>query len=172
MKSKAILFSALLVVLSQSAMAHSEHAVVMPKEFDTLKSLVGTWEGTAKMGGPKDEQVSVVYALTSGGTAITETLMPGTPHEMVSVYYKDGKSLGMTHYCAMGNQPHMQLKKADDKSMSFEMTKPVGVSSMKEPHMHAVTLSMADSDHLKQEWVNYQDGKAAGGATFDLQRKK
>ena len=65
----------------------------MPKEFDTLKKLVGKWEGTSVMAG-KEEKVSVVYELTSGGTAIAERLMPGTAHEMVSMYYSEGKNAG------------------------------------------------------------------------------
>jgi hypothetical protein len=144
---------------------------VMPKEFDVMKQLVGTWEGTAKMG-EKEEPVTVIYKMTAAGTALTETLMPGTPHEMVSVYHKDGRSLAMTHYCATGNQPHMKLKKGDAQSISFEMTKPTGISSAKEAHMHAVTLTLADPDTLKQEWTFYTDGKKSGVNAFNFKRKK
>lgn len=61
----------------------------------------------------------------------------------------------MTHYCAMGNQPRMSLKKSDGKTVQFEMTKPFGVSSINEPHMHAVTLSLSEPNTLKQEWVQF-----------------
>lgn len=159
-------------LLSLSAFAGPGHMtpVEMPKEFDALKALVGTWEGTANMHG-KEEKVTVVYELTSGGTAITEKLTPGTEHEMTSIYYKDGKSLGMTHYCAMGNHPTMQMKKADDKAIAFEMTKPLGVSSMKEPHMHAVTLTHTDANTLTQEWTAYENGKKKDTVVFAFKRK-
>jgi hypothetical protein len=154
-----------------TAFAHEDHAMPqMPKEFDTMKHLVGTWEGMNKMG-DKEENVKVVYEPTSGGTAIAERMDPGTPHEMLTVYHKEGKSLGMTHYCAMGNQPHMHLKKSDSGSLVFEMTKPEGVSSMKEDHMHALTLTMVDADTLKQEWTNMKDGKKGETVTFTLKRK-
>lgn len=168
---KVILLALPLVLIAQ-AFAHDMPAPpAMPKDFDTLKGLVGTWEGTSAMNG-KDEKVTVVYELTSGGTAIEEKLMPGTPQEMVSMYYKNGKSLAMTHYCALGNHPQMQLKEGDSHHLSFEMTKPVGVNSMKEPHMHAVTLTMTDADHLTQKWCSYASGKQHDCAEFKLQRKK
>lgn len=146
--------------------------VEMPKEFDTLKALLGTWEGTSAMEGKPGQNVMVTYELTSAGTAIVEKLMAGTPDEMVTIYHKEGKGLALTHYCALGNQPHMPLKKADGQSLVFEMTKPVGVSSMKESHMHAVTLTMSDPNSLKQEWTHFSDGKKKGTAIFTLTRKK
>jgi hypothetical protein len=173
MKTVFFTLSILLVTAAQPALAGKDdhhHAVTMPKEFETLKQLVGTWEGKSDMG--KGEQdMSVVYELTSGGTAIVETLMKGTPHEMVSVYHKEGDSLGMTHYCSMGNQPHMKLKQADDQHLVFEMTETQGIASPDESHMHALTLTLKDKNTLQHDWVNYDKGKAAQTATFLLHRK-
>src|SRR4051794_13124831 len=99
------IFLPLLLAVSQPVLAHpNQEAPAMPKEFDEMKQLVGNWEGTSKMG-DKEETVNVVYELTSGGTAITEKTMAGTPHEMISIYHREGKSLAMTHCCAIGNQP-------------------------------------------------------------------
>lgn len=168
---KTVLLALLSVFLSQAFAHEMPKPPVMPKDFDTLKELVGTWEGTGMMNG-KEEKVSVVYELTSGGTAIAEKVMPGTPHEMISMYYKNGKSLAMTHYCAIGNHPEMQLKSADATHMTFEMTKPTGVASMKEPHMHSLALTMADKDHLTQEWTSFANGKKQECAVFKYERKK
>jgi hypothetical protein len=163
---------ALFALCSASAFAGSEdHApAAMPKEFETIKQLIGNWEGMNKMG-PKEEMMTVSYELTSGGTAIAERLGPGTPHEMLTVYHKEGKSLGVTHFCAMGNSPQMHMKKSDAKMVAFEMTKAEGVSSMKENHMHAVTLKMPDANTLTQEWVNMDGGKKEI-VTFNFKRKK
>lgn len=171
---KTIFFAfGILLAAAQPALAGKDdhqHAVTMPEEFETLKQLVGTWEGKSDMG--KGEQtMRVVYALTSGGTAITETLMLGTPHEMVSVYHKDGDSLAMTHYCAMGNQPHMKLKQADDKRMVFEMDKPQGIASADEAHMHGLTLTLKDKNTLQHDWSHYEGGKATQTVTFLLHKK-
>jgi hypothetical protein len=167
--NKAVLFS-LWIVLSTPLIAHDGmKPPTMPKEFDQVKTLVGTWEGTSKTGG-KVEPVTVTYELTSGGTAVLEKLMIGTPNEMVSVYHKEGNGLAMTHYCALGNAPTMTLKKTDGKVMTFEMTNTTGITSMKEPHMHALTLT-TDGDTLTQEWVNYENGKKKDTVTFTFKRK-
>lgn len=163
-----LLLSATMTLLVTADAQH--HAVPIPKELEAMKRLLGTWEGTNKMDG-KEELVKVVYELTSGGTAITEKLMPGTPKEMISVYHKSGKSVAMTHYCAMGNQPHMNLKKSEGNSTQFEMSKPVGVSSINEPHMHAVTLTLLDPNTLKQEWVQFDNGKLKEIVSFNLTKK-
>lgn len=162
-----------ILTVASSAVAgpdHSHPAPVMPKEFDQLKSLVGTWEGKSKMG-ETEQTVTVVYALTSGGTAISETLMAGTPHEMVTVYHKEGDTLAMTHYCALGNQPHMRLKSADGNKLSFELYKNTGIGNASEPHMHAVTLTLDGPNSLKQEWVHFAGGKPTETVTFQLSRK-
>src|SRR5439155_8435497 len=75
---------------------------------EKLKKLSGTWVATDKDGKPTSEVVSV-FRVTSAGSAVHETIFPGTDHEMVSVYHLDGKDLVMTHYCALGNQPRMKL---------------------------------------------------------------
>ena len=143
----------------------------MPKEFDMMKGLVGTWEGTTMMDG-KETPVSVVYKVTSNGSVLTEILGPGQPMEMISVYHKEGNSLAMTHYCALGNQPHMKLKKSDAKSVSFEMVGKSGIASMKEPHMHAVTLTLTDPNTLQAEWTHFENGKpSAEKALFTFKRK-
>src|SRR5205085_339923 len=79
---------------------------------ERMKKLAGTWVATDKDGKPTDQVVSVVK-VTAAGSAVHETLFPGQPHEMISVYHRDGSDLIMTHYCALGNQPRM---KADPHS--------------------------------------------------------
>src|SRR6185369_11800489 len=54
--------------------------------FERMKQLVGTWEGTSDMG-KEGEKVRVEYRLTAGGSALVETLFPGSGEEMVSVYH-------------------------------------------------------------------------------------
>ncbi len=166
------LFIVFLCIASHTVFASPQHTPpTMPKSFDTLKPLVGTWEGTTVMEG-KEQKVTTVYELTSGGTALTEKFMAGTPMEMISVYHKSGKTLAMTHYCAMGNSPHMQLRSSTGTKVTFEMTKPLGIESAKENHMHSVTLSFPNSDTMVQEWTNFENGKKSGLVTVNFTRKK
>src|SRR5262245_49588466 len=70
---------------------------------EKLKKLAGTWLLADKDGKPTD-QVASIIKVTAGGSAVHETLFPGQPLEMVSVYTVDGSDLIMTHYCVLGNQ--------------------------------------------------------------------
>ena len=139
------------------------------KEFERMKALVGVWEGTAKM--PQEgEKVRVEYRLSSGGSAVVENLFPGTPHEMVSVYYDNAGQLTMTHYCALRNQPRMKVEKADERNLYFMFVDGTNVNPMKDAHMHSLTLSFVDKDHIIQKWTLFTDGKETETSVFELSR--
>jgi len=137
------------------------------KEFERLKELAGVWEGTSNKDG---EKVTVKYELTSGGSAIVEELFPGTPHEMVSVYYDKSGKLSMTHYCMLRNRPHMELKKADTNGIDFVLAADSDINAGKDAHMHALHIAFVDKDHITQEWTMFENGKEKQVAIFKLSR--
>ncbi len=138
-------------------------------EFERIKQLVGSWEGTASMG-KEGEKVIVTYHTTSGDSAIIETLFPGTSHEMVSVYHDNGGKLAMTHYCMLKDQPQMSLKNADDSKVDLEFAGGNNVDPAKDPHMHAVSIIFKDENNIVQEWTFYEAGKEKGTNTITLTR--
>ena len=166
----AMLAALICFAFSIQTLGHEMPTPKLSKNFESLKSLLGTWEGTTKMEG-KDEPATVTYELTSGGTAIAEKLMPGTPHEMLTVYANQGEKVEVTHFCAIGNQPQMKLKSAKNGVYDFEMEGTKGISDKNEMHMHAVKLTVT-GDKLKQEWSNYNKGKKAEVAVFEFTKKK
>ena len=109
---------------------------------EKMKKLAGTWLVADKDGKPTDQVVSIIK-VTAGGSAVHETLFPGQPHEMVSVYTVDGPDLIMTHYCVLGNQPRM---KADPNSpanqIRFQFAGGGNLDPKKDKHMHEVTLTI------------------------------
>lgn len=139
------------------------------KEFERIKTLAGTWEGTSSMG-EKGEKVSVKYQVTSGGSAVVETLFPDTPHEMVSVYDDEGGKLSMTHYCMLKNHPDMVLKSADESTINLDFADGQVFDPTKEPHMHSLSISFTDKDNMVQEWTMYENGKEKEIATFTFSR--
>jgi hypothetical protein len=171
------MFTRSLVVLSLSMLStaavadHAMPAKALPKELESLKKLVGTWQGKAKMGA-QEIPVTIVYESTAGGTAVLERLFPGMPHEMTSVYTAEGDKVVMTHYCAAGNHPKMTLKKADAKNLAFEMTGTEGLGSAKETHMHAMSVAWVDADHIRETWTSYENGSKKEDKAFELTRKK
>jgi hypothetical protein len=123
------------------------------------------------MGDQPATPVTVSYELTSGGSAILERLFAGTPHEMVSVYYSNGEKVVMTHYCMLGNQPQMALKKNDGKVILFEMDGTTGIASAQETHMHTLAITLSDPNHIQHEWTLFENGKKANAVIISLTRK-
>jgi hypothetical protein len=131
------------------------------KEYERMKQLVGVWEGTSNMG-KEGQPVRVEYRLTAGGSAIVETLFPGTSEEMISVYHDNRGKLSMTHYCMLQNQPSMKLQNAGTDRLDFTFAKGNGINPKKDPHMHALSISFVDKDHIVQNWTFFEDGKEKG----------
>ena len=150
-----LIVSALLAVSATlfAGETHDRHAAAAApsKDFDLIKSLAGDWKGTAVMEG-KTEEIKTSFHVSSMGSAVVETMAAGTPNEMTNVYHVVGGKLMMTHYCAMGNAPLLTPTKSDAKSVTMEAVAANGIDPKKTPHMHAVTFTMADKDHLTASW--------------------
>jgi hypothetical protein len=148
---------------------HSQLPYSGSKEFERMRELVGVWEGTSNM--PKEgEKVRVEYRLSSAGSSVVETLFPGTTHEMISVYYDVKGKLTMTHYCALRNQPRMEIQNADPKNLHFMFVDGGNIDPMKDAHMHSLTISFVDKDHIIQKWTLVVDGKEKETSVFELSR--
>lgn len=146
--------------------------------WEKLKQLAGEWiaavDATAEKNPPADAALPLcVYRLTSAGSVVQESLFPGTPHEMVTMYHLDGPDLVLTHYCALGNQPRMKAEPAGapDK-LVFKFAGGTNIDPAKDNHMHDLTLTFIDADHVRAEWTSYAKGKQSGVKTFELARKK
>jgi hypothetical protein len=128
---------------------------------EKMKKLAGTWLLADKDGKPTD-QVASIIKVTAGGSAVHETLFPGQPHEMISVYTVDGPDLIMTHYCVLGNQPRM---KADAKSPAnqivFRFAGGANLDPKKDKHMHEATLTIVDDDRLDVNGIGWENGSPA-----------
>ena len=134
-----------------------------------MKALAGTWTGTHIMEG-KEIPASVDYKVSSNGSAVVETMFPGTSQEMVTVYHDKGGKLAMTHYCSVGNQPQLDLLAMEGNILSFSLSSGGNAHLGDEGHMHDLTITIADSDHLQQEWSYFEKGKHGGTTTFTLVR--
>ena len=81
-----------------------------PHVFDPLKMLAGEWAAAEDTPSFKRGELISRYALTGGGTALVDTLFPGKPYEMATVYHRDGADLALSHDCSSGNQPHLRAR--------------------------------------------------------------
>ena len=172
---KALLF--IVVILSAFAFGSSAFAgekmgapVAHSKDFDRMKGLVGVWEGKADMG-KGVEQFKVTYELTSAGNAIVEKFAAGQPHEMVTIYHDYNGKLVLTHYCSLGNQPHMELTTSGDGAMLFALSeKAPNLVSLQETHMHAHGIVIDGKNSMTQTWTLYDKGAKANEVSVKLIR--
>ena len=135
----------------------------------TMKALAGTWEGTHAMHG-KEIPGKIDYRVSSNGSTVIETMFPGSEQEMVNVYHDKSGKLAMTHYCSVGNQPHLDLVTIEGKTLSFSLSSEDSTHIGDDGHMHDLTITMTDPDHLKQEWSFFENGTQGGMTTFKLVR--
>ena len=177
-------------------------AVASNPGFEKLKQLAGEWVEVEQAAGEKSPpsgagqktepgkqgekpeaaekphekeagRATVIYKVTADGSAVAETLFPGTPHEMITMYYLDGPDLVLTHYCAAHNQPHMKAEKsADESKLVFQFAGGSNIDPAKDAHMHSLTLTFVSADQLRADWTSYAGGKSTGVKTFEFKRKQ
>jgi len=139
--------------------------------FEKMKSLAGHWEGST----PGDGKLTADIEVTSGGNAVLERFQMiegGKPMNMITMYYLDGDTLKLTHYCHAGNQPTMAATyDAAAGTLTFDFG---GATNLKpdDLHMHHALFKLVDANHLNETWTMYKDQKSAGAETISLTRGK
>ncbi|MCA9002188.1 MAG: hypothetical protein KDB61_09705 [Planctomycetes bacterium] len=161
----------LTTLASCASMGSKDPLAFQPYEMDA-EARTALFEAVAELEGDwstEDGSISR-FEITSNGTVIKETLFPGQPHEMTNMYTLDGNGLAMTHYCSMGNQPHMRATAIDGNKIVFS---PTGVSdrgSADELFMASMTLTKIDEHTLDIEWTSYQGNQPGEVMTFHHKR--
>jgi len=167
MRNRIGLFAATALVAASAVLAAATTDLANER-FDKLKALSGDW---MMAGG--DGAIAVTYHVTAAGSAVVETLFPGSPHEMVTVYTIDKGDLVLTHYCAAGNQPRMKaVEGGGANAIEFKYDGGGNIKSDKDGHMHEATFTFTDANHVVSTWQYYKDGKPEELKTFDLVRKE
>ena len=139
--------------------------------YEQLLTLEGEWVTRGEDGRATDELASV-WRSTAGGTAMVETLFPGTEHEMVTVFHRDGGDLLLTHYCSAGNQPRMRAMEASTpRELAFRFIDGSNMHPL-DPHMHEAHFELVDEDRYVARWVLYVEGVEDHAAEFDLVRRR
>jgi hypothetical protein len=139
--------------------------------FQRIRRLEGTWLVVNERG-EVEEQISSVFRVTSNGHSVVETMFPGTPNEMINVYYRDVDKVLVTHFCAGGNQPILQLvpsARADTVVLQFvDIT---NMATIDDEHMHEGQYQWLGEDRLRTEWRSFKRGRQSGVNRFEMVRK-
>ncbi len=166
-------------VLAAAAAAH-EHAAKsgntpddVRAAFERIKKLAGDWQLADGKGPVAAGKVASRYRVTSGGSAVIETVFPDSDHEMVTVYHLDGGQILLTHYCHLGNQPQMRAKAgAASDELVFDFAGGNNINPGKDTYMHDCRIRFVDDDHLHSQWRLYVDGKPGDTHVLEFVRKK
>lgn len=165
--------SALILALAagtavSSAKASSPTGIDAKAAFARMKSLSGDWTGPKEMG----TRLKVNFRTIAGGSAVVATFFPGKPQEMISVYYMDGNNLVQTHYCVLGNQPHMKLntKKSSADTLVFDFAGGDNIKSTK-MNMHGETIRFLGKNKIESMCSSQEKGKPNATNSALLVRK-
>lgn len=161
----AIVISGLVALSCGSAGASADG--VMAK----LTALEGEWT-LLDENGADTGVVGTVFKPTANGSAVSEVMMPGGDHEMLNVYHADGDRVLMTHYCAAGNQPRLELVPAGEDRLELRFESITNLAHEGANHMRQAEFQWHGPNRLTTYWYSMQDGKLSEEATvIDLARK-
>lgn len=138
-----------------------ETPVAQPHLLDRFKALAGDWAADG-LDGNSDPKARLRYEVSAGGNAVVETIFPGSPHEMRTVYFRDGDDVVLTHYCASGNHPRMRASAEADGRVVFAFDGASNFDPATAGHMHDAAFEFVGPDELKTRWNFWKDGKASG----------
>ena len=139
-------------------------------QWESIKSLVGEWDGYHMEGGQK-MKTHVSIRMTGDGSAVMHVIDAGTPHEMVTMFHMDKDTLMATHYCSAHNQPRfVAAPSTDPKNVVFEYKDGTNIRPG-DGHMGRLGIMVVDADHHNEDWGYDQGGKISSG-TFYMTRAK
>jgi len=169
----AVLAAVVLSAASVSAAPASAPTPARPTlaSLEKFKTLAGEWVAAEDGDMVKKGDLVARYAVTASGSAVVETVFPGSEHEMVTVYHADGPDLVLTHYCMEGNQPRMRARGAQGSRFDFAYDGGTNIDPKRDRHMHSATFDLASADEIRSEWSELAEGKPVFVARLHLVRK-
>ena len=114
--------------------------------FEVFKGLQGQWSIRA---GDKTLPFHMTYDLGSNGSIVTEQF-----GKELSVFYSDGGSFVMTHFCNRGNQPRLKLKSGDPRGRyEFDMFDITNLKVSSEAHVQKIIYEILDPKQMNLEII-------------------
>jgi hypothetical protein len=137
---------------------------------ERFKALAGDWVAAEDGDMVKKGDLVSRYAVTASGSAVVETVFPGSPHEMVTVYHAEGPDLVLTHYCMEGNQPRMRAKAATGPHFDFAFDGGANLDPRHDRHMHSAKVTLG-AEEIRSEWTELAEGQPVLVVKSHLVRK-
>lgn len=141
---------------------HVPHATNGNSEtaFDTFKGFQGKW--TIQSTG-KTLPIEMTYEVGSNGAIVTERF-----GKELSVIYRDGQSLLMTHFCNGGNQPRLRLKESSRPGLfEFDMFDITNLKNADAAHVEKIIYTVTDDKKIDLEIV-WKEGPSETSERYTL----
>lgn len=148
----------LVLAVALGGVAQADSNAIMER----LESLEGEWMFLDEQG-KETGQVGSEFRMTANGSVLREFMYPGHDHEMLNVYHADGDRVLMTHYCAGGSQPRLEVVAAEEGDgllLNFE-----SITNLPSPDahfMHHAEIAWDGPDRVTTTWYG-----SAGGVISD-----
>ena len=129
------------------------------KAFEQVRKKIGKWEGKMVQGIDGNIiDVSYVFALTSGGNTITETLIEDGV-QMLTTYSDDDGDLVIKHYCGLGTEPIFEVQSLSADTMMIKLDKSkVDLQSEHESFVTGMKWVMNNDDSITFQNTVMLDG--------------
>ena len=147
-------------------------AAAAASPIERVKALAGEWVAAEDGDMAKKGDLVARYAVTAAGSAVVETVFPGSRHEMVTVYHADGPDLVLTHYCIDRNQPRMRAKHPQGGRFEFAFDGGTNLDPKRDRHMNSASMEILGADEIKSVWTELEGGKIVFVARTHLVRKR
>jgi hypothetical protein len=91
---------------------------------------------------------------------------------MVSLDCLDGKDLVMTHYCSVGNPPHLRLdaKASRADRLVFGCAGGTNLDAERDGFIHDATIEIGKDGKLEERWGSWYQGKQSEAELFHPHR--
>lgn len=114
------------------------------ESFERLKTLAGEWRGRT----PQGRDIGVSYRLTAHASALVETWDLGPGRESITIYHMDGTELLASHFCPLGNQPRLALKRASGNRLDFEFRDGSNLDPARDAHQQSFWIEFQGPDAI------------------------
>jgi hypothetical protein len=78
---------------------------------------------------------------------------------MVSVYYPVDGTVGMTHYCMLGNRPEFRAEQTKADEINFKFIATPGIDPTRDHLMAGVQMKFLGDNAIFMKWSGLKDGK-------------
>ncbi len=146
----------LLLLLQAPHMANGNSEIA----FNTFKGFRGKW---AIQSTGKTLPIEMTYEVGSNGSIVTEQF-----GKELSVIYRNGQSLLMTHFCNGGNQPRLRLKESGRPGLfEFDMFDITNLKNEDAAHVEKITYTVTDDKKIALEIV-WKEGTSETSEKYTL----